>query len=67
MSTDLSLKGLFKGNNGKWSMMRVLSFIVVLGALPLCYLIPEQSAQWVAIIGFGMAGKWLSKKNEAQK
>lgn len=67
MNTDLSITGLFKGNNGKWSMMRVLSFIVVLGTLPLCYLTPDQSVQWVAIIGFGMAGKWLSKKNEEQK
>lgn len=63
--TDLTIKGLFKGGDGKWSMMRVLSFIVVLSCLPILYLHPEQATPVCALIGGAIAGKWLQHKGES--
>ena len=56
---------LFKGNNNKWSMMRVLSFLVTLSCLPVLYVHPEQSTPVCALIGTSIAGKWLQKKGES--
>lgn len=53
-----------KGNNGKLSMMRLLSLIVTLGCLPVLYLHPEQATPVCALIGAAIAGKWLQKKGE---
>ncbi|MGO1190328.1 hypothetical protein [Vibrio casei] len=66
MNTDLTFNGLFKGNNGKWSMVRVLSFFCVCGAIPFIYINPEQSVNGVGLAGLGMTCKWLSKGKEAK-
>ena len=62
---DKSILGLFKGNNGKWSMMRVLSAIVTVSCLPVLYVHPAQATPVCALIGAAIAGKWLQKKGEA--
>lgn len=55
---------IFKDKEGKWSMMRVLSFMVVAACLPFIYLHPEQSPTISVLIGGAIAGKWLQKKGE---
>ncbi len=55
---------LFKSESGKWSMMRLLCFIVVVALTPAIYIQPEQSPQICTLIGIALAGKWLQKKNE---
>lgn len=64
MPVNQSIVSIFKGNNGKWSMMRVLAFIVTVSALPVLYLHPEQSVPVCGLIGAAIAGKWLQKKGE---
>jgi uncharacterized membrane protein YccC len=59
------MKTLLQDTNGKYSMMRVLSLIVVCGTLPLCYLYPDESPQWSLMIGASLAGKWLQSKAES--
>lgn len=59
-----NLSSLFKGNNSKWSMMRVLSFIVSIALIPAVYLHPDQATPICALIGGAIAGKWLQKKGE---
>ena len=62
---DMNITSLFKGNNGKWSMMRLLSFVVTLSCLPVLYVSPEQSTPVCALIGAAIAGKWLQQKGES--
>lgn len=64
---DKSILGLFKGNNGKWSMMRALSFIVTVACIPVLYIHPEQSVPVCGLIGTAQAAKWLQKKGEANE
>jgi hypothetical protein len=62
--SEYSIKSMFLGNNGKWSMMRILAFIVTVGALPALYFVPEQSTQICGLIAAVNAGKWLQKRSE---
>lgn len=51
----------FENNCGKPSMIRLLCFIVTLGALPMLYVNPEQSIPVCGLIGAAIAGQWLTK------
>lgn len=55
---------LFKGNNGKWSMMRVLCFLVITLGFAFIFMNPEQAGAMVPLMISGVAGKWLQKKGE---
>lgn len=61
----MNILSMFKGNNEKWSMMRVLSFIVTVSLIPVIYIHPEQSVPVCTLIGGCIAGKWLQKKGES--
>lgn len=55
---------VFKGNNGKWSMMRVLCFIVIVGLIPVIYIKPETAVPVCSLMGVALGGKWLQKGSE---
>lgn len=57
----------FKGDGGKFSMMRLLCFIATISLIPVFYLQPEQS-QWAAsVIVVALAGKWLQHRKECKQ
>ena len=56
------LAEFFYGSGNQLSMMRLLCFIVTVFSLPALYLFPEQSPSLCALIGTGIAGKWLQSK-----
>lgn len=58
------MKDFLKGNNGKCSMMRLLSLLVTVSCIPVLYLHPDQATPVCALIGTAIAGKWLQKKGE---
>lgn len=58
------MSGFFKGDSGKYSMMRLLCFITLIASLPMFYLHPEQSSHIAVLCGAALAGKWLQRKGE---
>lgn len=55
----------FKGNNGKWSMMRLLSFLTIILGFAFVFVNPEQSTETMLLMGGALTGKWLQKKGES--
>lgn len=55
--------GFFTDKSGKKSMIRLLSFIVVIGCLPMLYLHPDQSPPICVLIGTVIGAKsWQANK-----
>jgi hypothetical protein len=58
------LETFFKDGCGKFSMMRLLCFIVtVLGMIGIV-LHPEQSTELCVLVGAAIAGKWVQQRDE---
>lgn len=56
----------FKDCNGKFSMMRLLAFIIIVGVIPLCYIHPLQAASWASMVVSVTVFKWAQKKGESK-
>lgn len=54
----------FKGNNGKWSMMRLLSFLTIILGFAFVFVNPDRSTETMVLMAGALAGKWLQKKGE---
>lgn len=62
-----NFRQFFEGSDGTLSMMRLLSFMALIGFIPLCYLRPEQASHWVTVIVCALTFKWAQKSRENKK
>lgn len=66
MDTKYKLNSILKGNNQKYSMVRLGFIIAVTGGMALCFLHPEQSSWGSAIIATAFGSKFFSKPFEGK-
>lgn len=61
------MSDFFKNDAGQYSMMRLLSFIVVVALTPAIYVYPEQSPTICLLIGAVVGAKGYQKQCELKE
>lgn len=57
----------FMDSNGALSMMRLCTFVLVLGGLVFAYVHPDHETGYISIITLGLGGKSIQKHLENNK